>query len=110
MQCVRAGICSEVMVPGKVRGERRRGGAAQEVECACLRMFGEKESVLTRATVAWGALLLCRYVCRSFSVAQSHTDKCGAENLVPLHLGSIHGSPFAVLVTENSLALSTYFV
>lgn len=63
MQCVRAGICSEVMVPGKVRGERRRGGAAQEVEC-----------VLTRATVAWGALLLCRYVCRSFSVSQSHTD------------------------------------
>lgn len=94
MQCVGAGICSEVMVPGKVRGERRRGGAAQEVECVCLRMFEEKESVLTRATVAWGALLLCRYVCRSSSVSQSHTDKCGVENVVPLHLSSIHGSPF----------------
>lgn len=31
MQCVRAGICSEVMVPGKVRGERRRGGAGSGV-------------------------------------------------------------------------------
>lgn len=109
MQCVRAGICSEVMVPGKVRGERRRGGAAQEVECVCLRMFGEEESVLTRATVAWGALLLSVCLPLLLCLTVTHRQVWTWERCA-LHLGSIHGSPFAVLDMENSLALSTYFV
>lgn len=28
------------------------------------------------------------------SLSHSHTQTCGVENVVPLHLGSIHGSPF----------------